>query len=112
MTKKIHPTAIVSERAQLGNNVEIGAYSIIGENVKIGDNTIVKSHVVIDGDTEIGKSNVIFPFATIGLVPQDLKFKGEKSKVVIGDNNQIREHVTIHLGTQDGNMVTKIGSNL
>jgi UDP-N-acetylglucosamine acyltransferase len=111
MTKKIHPTAIVSEKAQLGNNVEIGAYSIIGENVKIGDNTIVKSHVVIDGDTEIGKSNVIFPFATIGLVPQDLKFKGEKSKVIIGDNNQIREHVTIHLGTQYGNMVTKIGSN-
>ena len=111
MTKKIHSSAIVSEKAQLGNNVEIGAYSIIGEFVKIGDNTIVKSHVVIDGDTEIGKNNIIFPFATIGLVPQDLKFKGEKSKVVIGDNNQIREHVTIHLGTQDGNMVTKIGSN-
>jgi UDP-N-acetylglucosamine acyltransferase len=67
--------------------------------------------VVIEGDTEIGKNNTIFPFATIGLAPQDLKFRDEKSKVVIGDNNRIREHVTIHLGTQDGAMVTKIGNN-
>jgi UDP-N-acetylglucosamine acyltransferase len=111
MTKKIHPTAIVGEKAQLGENVEIGAYSIIGDDVKIGDNTIIKSHVVIEGDTQIGKDNVIFPFASIGLAPQDLKFKNEKSKVVIGDNNRIREHVTIHLGTQDGAMVTTIGNN-
>jgi UDP-N-acetylglucosamine acyltransferase len=110
MTQKIHPTAIVSDKAQLGNNVEIGAYSIIGDFVKIGEGTVVKSHVVIDGDTTIGKNNVIYPFSTIGLAPQDLKFKGEKSKVVIGDNNQIREHVTIHLGTQDGSMVTTIGN--
>ena len=74
MTKKIHPTAIVSKTAQLGENVEIGAYSIIGDDVKIGDNTIIKSHVVIEGDTQIGKDNVIFPFASIGLAPQDLKF--------------------------------------
>ena len=111
MTKKIHPTAIVSEKAQLGENVEIGAYSIIGDDVKIGDTTIIKSHVVIEGDTQIGKDNVIFPFASIGLAPQDLKFKNEKSKVVIGDNNRIREHVTIHLGTKDGAMVTTIGNN-
>jgi UDP-N-acetylglucosamine acyltransferase len=111
MTQKIHPTAIVSKQAQLGKNVEVGAYSVIGDEVKIGDGTIIKSHVVIEGDTVIGKNNVIFPFASIGLEPQDLKFKGEKSKVVIGDNNKIREHVTIHLGTQDGAMVTKIGSN-
>jgi UDP-N-acetylglucosamine acyltransferase len=111
MTTKIHPTSLVSNKAQLGANVEIGAFSIIGDEVKIGDGTVVKSHVVIEGDTTIGKNNTIFPFATIGLAPQDLKFKSEKSKVVIGDNNSIREHVTIHLGTLDGAMLTKIGSN-
>ncbi len=111
MTQKIHPTAIVSAKAQLGANVEVGPFCVIGDEVKIGEGTILKSHVVIEGDTQIGKNNVIFPFASIGLEPQDLKFKGEKSKVIIGDNNKIREHVTIHLGTQDGTMVTKIGSN-
>ncbi len=111
MTQKIHPTAIISKTAKLGLNVEVGPYSIIGDEVKIGDGTIIKSHVVIEGDTEIGKNNVIFPFAAIGLEPQDLKFKGEKSKIIIGDNNKIREHVTIHLGTQDGAMLTKIGNN-
>ncbi len=111
MTQKIHPTAIVSAKAQLGVNVEVGPFCVIGDEIKIGEGTILKSHVVIEGDTQIGKNNVIFPFAAIGLEPQDLKFKGEKSKVIIGDNNKIREHVTIHLGTQDGAMVTKIGSN-
>ncbi len=109
--KKIHPTALIATEANLGENIEIGAYSIIGDQVKIGDGTIIKSHVVIDGNTTIGKNNIIFPFATIGLEPQDLKFKGEKAKVVIGDNNRIREHVTIHLGTQDGRMETIIGNN-
>lgn len=108
---KIHPSAIVSPKAQLGENVEIGAFSIIGDKVKIGSGTIMRSHVVIDGDTTIGSGNTIFPFATIGLEPQDLKFRGENSRVVIGDNNRIREHVTIHLGTQDGAMETRIGSN-
>lgn len=107
----IHSTAIVSPKAQIGKGVEIGAYSIIGDEVIIGDGTIIKSHVVIEGKTKIGKNNVIFPFAAIGLEPQDLKFKGEKSAVEIGDNNKIREHVTIHLGTQDGRMLTSIGSN-
>lgn len=111
MTQKIHPTAIVSAKAQLGAHVEIGPFCIIGDEVKIGDGTILKSHVVIEGNTRIGKNNLIFPFASIGLEPQDLKFKGEKSRVEIGDNNKIREHVTIHLGTQDGAMLTKIGSN-
>jgi UDP-N-acetylglucosamine acyltransferase len=111
MTQKIHSTAIVSPKAQIAANVEVGPYSIIGDEVKIGEGTIIKSHVVIEGDTTIGKNNIIFPFATIGVIPQDLKFRGEKSKVVIGDNNSIREHVTIHLGTQDGAMVTTIGSN-
>lgn len=111
MTQKIHPTAIISPKAKLGSNVEVGPFCIIGDEVKIGDNTILKSHVVIEGDTTIGKNNLIFPFAVIGVAPQDLKFKDEKSRVEIGDNNKIREHVTIHLGTQDGAMVTKIGSN-
>jgi len=107
----IHKTAIINDGAQIANNVEIGAFCVIGANVKIGEGTILKSHVVIDGDTTIGKNNIIYPFATIGLVPQDLKFVGEKSQLIIGDNNTIREHVTIHLGTKDGGMITKIGNN-
>lgn len=111
MSTKIHPSAVVSPKAQIGANVEIGPFCTVGDNVKIGEGTLLKSHVVIDGNTNIGKYNVIFPFASIGLAPQDLKFRGEKSRVEIGDNNSIREHVTIHLGTQDGSMVTKVGSN-
>jgi len=108
---KIHPTAIISNKAQIGEGVEVGAYSVIGENVKIGANTIIKSHVVIEGFTEIGAENIIFPFAAIGQDPQDLKFAGEKSRIIIGDNNRIREHVTIHPGTKDGAMQTIIGNN-
>ena len=107
----IHKTAIVSDKAQISKNVEIGAFCVVGDNVKIDEGTILKSHVVIDGNTTIGKNNIIFPFATIGLVPQDLKFAGEQSQLIIGDNNTIREHVTIHLGTKDGGMITKIGNN-
>ena len=107
----IHKTAIVSDKAQISKNVEIGAFCVVGDNVKIGEGTVLKSHVVIDGDTTIGKNNTIFPFATVGLVPQDLKFAGENSQLIIGDNNTIREHVTIHLGTKDGGMITKIGNN-
>ena len=107
----IHKTAIVSDKAQISKNVEIGAFCVVGDNVKIDEGTILKSHVVIDGNTTIGKNNIIFPFATVGLVPQDLKFAGEQSQLIIGDNNTIREHVTIHLGTKDGGMITKIGNN-
>jgi UDP-N-acetylglucosamine acyltransferase len=111
MTPKIHPNAIVSSKAQIGANVEIGPFCVIGDDVKIGDNSILVSHVVIDGDTTIGKNNKIFPFASIGLQPQDLKFQGEKARVIIGNNNSIREHVTIHLGTKDGAMQTVVGNN-
>ncbi len=107
----IHQTAIVNDNAQLAENVVIGPYCIIGDNVKIKSNTILKSHVVIDGDTTIGSNNTIFPFACIGLEPQDMKFKGEKSQLIIGDNNRIREHVTIHPGTEGGGSITKIGSD-
>lgn len=111
MTGKIHKSAIIESGAKIGKNVEIGAFSLIGANVEIGEGTIIKSHVVIEGFTKIGKNNVIFPFAVIGQNPQDLKFNGEKSEIIIGDNNKIREHVTIHPGTKDDNLITKIGSN-
>lgn len=108
--KKIHSTAIIEKGAKIGLNVEIGSYSIIGPNVEIGDGTVIKSNVVIDGFTKIGKNNTIFPFAAIGLDPQDLKFRGEESELLIGDNNKIREYVTIHTGTKDGAMKTIVGS--
>ena len=107
---KIHPTAIISPKAQIDSNVQIGAYCTIGDNVSIGNGTILKTHVSIEGKTTIGKNNEIFPFASIGCAPQDLKFSGEDSTVEIGDNNSIREHVTIHRGTKDGIMKTKIGN--
>jgi UDP-N-acetylglucosamine acyltransferase len=107
---QIHPTAIIESGAQIGNNVSIGAYCVIGKDVTIGDNTIVKSHVVIEGITQIGSNNTIFQFASIGAVPQDLKFSGEPSKTIIGDNNSIREFVTINAGTKGGIMETKIGN--
>ena len=97
----IHPTAIVDPNAKLGENVKIGAYSIIGSEVTIGNGTVVESHVVIEGETIIGENNYIFSFASIGKDPQDLKFAGEKTRVVIGNNNKIREFVTIHRGTTD-----------
>jgi UDP-N-acetylglucosamine acyltransferase len=108
---KIHPSAIISKSVKLGANVEVGPFCVLEGDIQIGEGTILKSHVVIEGDVLIGKNNVIFPFAAIGQRPQDLKFKGEKSKIIIGDNNHIREHVTIHPGTKDGIMETKIGNN-
>lgn len=107
----IHQTAIVDENAQLERGVEVGPYCVIGKKVKIKENTKLKSHIVVDGDTIIGKNNQIFPFATIGLEPQDLKFKGENTQLIIGDNNKIREHATIHLGTAQGGNITRIGNN-
>lgn len=107
----IHSSAIISEKAEIGDNVSIGAYCVIGDNVKIASNCEIKPHVVIEGDTSIGENTVIFPFASIGLIPQDLKFKGEKSTLVIGSNCTIREHVTINPGTETGVMETRIGNN-
>lgn len=111
MTVKIHPTAIIDPKAKIGANTEIGAFSVIGPKVKIGDNNIIKSNVVISGNSKIGDANTIFPFAVIGEDPQDLKYSGEDSQIIIGNNNKIREHVTIHPGTKDDNMITQIGSN-
>ena len=95
----IHKTAIVDRKAKVSSTVRIGAFSVIGPDVEIGDNTIIHSQVNISGHTKIGKGNQIYPFAAIGNNPQDLKYKGEKTKLVIGNNNKIREYVTIHPGT-------------
>lgn len=107
----IHPTAIVHEKAQLGDNVEIGAYSVVGAKVKLGNNVKLHSHVVVEGNTTIGDGTVIFPFASIGHIPQDLKFRGEESSLIIGKNNIIREHVTMNPGTIGDNLVTIVGDN-
>jgi UDP-N-acetylglucosamine acyltransferase len=105
----IHPTAIVSPDADIGENVEIGAYSIIGEDVTIGKGTSIGPHVVIDPQVDIGPDCRIFQFAAIGAIPQDLKFGGEKSRVKIGPGVTIREFVTIHRGTEPGGSVTQVG---
>lgn len=110
MSTFIHPTAVVSSSANLGEDCHIGPYSIIGDDVTIGARTRIDSHGVIDGRTTIGEDNHIFPFVSIGLAPQDLKFKGEPTATEIGSNNQIREFVTIHRGTEGGGGVTRIGS--
>lgn len=107
----IHPASIVSEKAQLGPGVEIGAYSIIGDDVVLGENTKVMHHSVVDSGTTIGKNCLIYPYASIGTDPQDLTFKGEFTVVEIGDNNRIREFVTINKGTVKGGGHTRIGNN-
>ena len=107
----IHRTAIINSNAKISQNVTIGPYSVIGPNVEIGEGTVVQSHVNITGNTTIGKNNKIYPFASIGNDPQDLKFKGEKTLLEIGDNNKIREYVTINPGTEGGGGKTKVGNN-
>ena len=106
----IHKTAIVDPNSKISSNVEVGPYSVIGPNVEVGENTIIQSHVSIAGNTKIGKKNKIYPFASIGNDPQDLKFNGEDTKLEIGDNNKIREYVTINPGTRGGGGITKIGN--
>lgn len=105
----IHPTAVVAEGAVLGPGVMVGPYCVIGPEVRLAANVTLKSHVVVDGDTKIGEGTVIFPFASIGGVPQDLKFRGETSRLRIGANNTIRESVTMNPGTEGGGMVTRVG---
>ncbi|MBB4050595.1 UDP-N-acetylglucosamine acyltransferase [Devosia subaequoris] len=107
----IHPTAIVADGARLGANVRIGPYSIVGSNVTLGDNVELVSHAVVEGNTTIGPGTRIFPFASVGHEPQDLKFHGENSRLEIGANCTIRESVTINPGTENGGMVTRIGDD-
>jgi UDP-N-acetylglucosamine acyltransferase len=105
----IHPTAIIHPHAQVPSTCHIGPYCVIGEHVKLGDDCQLHSHVVIDGHTTLGRGNEIFPFASIGLKTQDLKWKGGTTYTQIGDNNTFREYVTIHSGTSDGEYTT-VGS--
>jgi UDP-N-acetylglucosamine acyltransferase len=107
----IHPSAIVDSRAELDPSVEIGPWCTVGPNVRIKKGTRLISHVVLDGWTTIGESNVIFPFSVLGAVPQDLKYKGEKTELIIGDHNTIRESVTMNLGTVQGGGKTVVGDH-
>lgn len=107
----IHPTAIISSQAKLGVGIKVGPYSIMGDNVVIGDHNIIEAHVVIEGWTEIGENNHIYPYTVIGTPPQDVKFKGEKSLIIIGNNNIFREFITVNRGTLGGGGVTTIGNN-
>ncbi len=107
----IHPTAVIDSKAEIGIGVSIGPYCCVGANVRLGDNVILKSHAVIEGITSIGANSEIFPFAVVGERPQDLKYKGESSRVEIGENTVIREHVTIHPGTEGGGLITRVGND-
>ena len=107
----IHKTAIIDKNAKISKNVKIGPFCYIGPNVELAENVELISNVHIEGNTSIGSNTKIFPFASIGTQPQDLKFKGEKNNLVIGQNNIIREYVTINPGTEGGGGSTKIGDN-
>lgn len=107
----IHPTAQIDPGAVIGRNVAIGAYSVIGAEVEIGEGTVIGPHVVIEGPTKIGRDNRISQFASIGGAPQDKKFAGERTELVIGDRNLVREFVTINRGTGEGGGCTRIGDD-
>ena len=108
---RIHPLAVVAPGAQLGADVEIGPFCTVGNDVVIGDGVRLLSHVVIDGHTEIGAQAVLYPFASVGLPPQDLKYRNEPTRTVIGARTLVREHVTIHRGTASGLGVTRVGDD-
>lgn len=107
----IHPTAVIENGAQIGAGVQIGPFCVVGPKVRLADGVVLKSHVAIAGDTAIGEGTVVFPFASIGEVPQDLKFKGEDVRLEIGARNRIREYVTMNPGTGGGGGVTRIGDD-
>ncbi|WP_373356720.1 acyl-ACP--UDP-N-acetylglucosamine O-acyltransferase [Pseudoroseicyclus sp. CXY001] len=109
MSKAIHPTAIIEAGAEIGAGCEIGPFCHVGPKVRLGPGVVLKSHVVVTGLTEIGEGTIVFPFAVLGEVPQDLKFAGEETRLVIGARNRIREHVTMHTGTAGGGGVTRVG---
>ncbi len=111
MSVTIHPTAVVSPRAEIGRGSTIGPYTIVGDEVRLGECVQLDSHCVIDGRTEIGDDTHVFPFVSIGLAPQDLKYRGEPAETRIGQRNNIREFVTVHRGTEGGGMLTAIGDD-
>jgi len=108
---QIHPSSVVEEGAKLGKNVKIGPFCVVGARVQLLDDVELISHVVILGNTEIGSKTVVHPFAAIGNMPQDLKYHGENSRLIVGKNNVIRENVTMNPGTEGGGMVTTIGDD-
>lgn len=107
----IHPSCVVSPKARLGAGVAIGPFCVVGDDVTLGDGVVLKSHVVVDGHTTIGAGTVVYPFAALGGAPQDLKYAGEPSVLLIGQNNVIREYVTMNPGTAGGGMKTSVGDN-
>ncbi len=107
----VHATAVIHPGAHLGEGVVIGPYCVVGENVTLGEGVRLVAHVVVDGRTEIGARTTVYPFASLGQRPQDLKYHGESSRLVIGADNQIREHVTMNPGTEGGGMVTRVGDH-
>jgi len=107
----VHPTAIVSPQTQLADGVVIGPYAVVGPRVSIGTGTTIGAHAVVEGNTTIGEHNRIFQFASVGAIPQDLKYRGEETVLVIGDRNTIREFATLHLGTAGGGGVTRVGND-
>src|SRR5690348_6512541 len=111
VSARIHPTAIIDPSAKVPESCNIGPFCIIGEDVELGENCQLLSHVVLGGPTKIGDNNRVFPFTTLGLEPQDLKFKGEKTRLEIGNDNVIRESATIHRGTPGGGGITRVGNN-
>jgi len=107
----IHPTAIIDPKAEVAETASVGPYCVVGENAVLGDEVKLLSHVVVEGRTKIGKGTTVYPFASVGHQPQDLKYGGEPSELLIGENNVIREHVTLNPGTEGGGMVTRVGSH-
>lgn len=108
-TAQIHPTAIVEDGAEIGAGVRIGPYCVVGPQVSLGPNVVLESHVAVAGRTSVGEATRIFPFASIGHIPQDLKFHGEDVELVIGARNSIREHTTMNPGTGAGGGITRVG---
>ena len=108
---EIHPTAIVHPDARIADDAVVGPYSVVGADVSLGSKVELMSHVVVDGHTAIGEGCKVFPFTSLGQIPQDLKYRSEPSRLVIGEHNTIREHVTMNPGTEGGGMVTEVGNH-
>ncbi|AJE47327.1 acyl-ACP--UDP-N-acetylglucosamine O-acyltransferase [Celeribacter indicus] len=108
---KIHPSSVIEAGAEIGEGAEIGPFCLVGPQVRLGARVRLKSHVVVTGDTVIGEDTVVFQFASIGEIPQDLKFRGERTRLIIGKRNRIREYVTMNLGTEGGGGVTRVGDD-
>jgi UDP-N-acetylglucosamine acyltransferase len=111
MSVTIHASAVVSPRAEIGEDAYVGPFCTVGEEVRLGARVRLESHVVVDGRTEIGDDTHVFPFASVGLAPQDLKYRGESASTRVGRRNRIREFVTIHRGTEGGGMLTEVGDD-